>query len=217
MKDISGEKFNKLTVIEFSHTVYKKGHYWKCVCDCGNEKIIYGGSLKNGHTKSCGCLQKEFASTLRPIIHGETIGGKHSGEYNSWRHLKERCYTVTNKRYADYGGRGIKVCDRWLGKCGFNNFLEDMGRKPSPKHSIDRIENNGNYEKSNCRWGTEEEQNTNRRSNVWLEYNGQKKLLRDWAISLKTDAGIISRSLNKVGKKFEEIVEFYKKKNNLII
>ena len=105
----------------------------------------------------------------------------YSEEYTIWQGIKRRCYKETCKAYPRYGGRGIKVSDRWLGEHGFENFLADMGNRPSKKHSIDRIDVNGNYEPSNCRWATDLEQGEHRRSNVYLTYNGETHKIADWA------------------------------------
>jgi hypothetical protein len=111
-----------------------------------------------------------------------THGMSFTPERVCWKSIKSRCYDHNNIYYKDYGGRGIKVCDRWLEK--FENFFEDMGKKPSSNHSIDRIDVEGDYEPSNCKWSTTKEQNRNKRSTVWLEYNGIKMCMADWADKL---------------------------------
>jgi len=117
-------------------------------------------------------------------------------EYNTWENMKSRCYNKNNKCYHYYGGRGIKVCDRWLNS--FENFYIDMGKKPTPKHSIDRFpNNNGNYEPSNCRWATQKQQVGNRRNNVFFQFNNETKLISEWASILNIDHAKLSYHLRK--------------------
>lgn len=155
--DLIGKKFNKLIVIEFAFLKNKRS-FWKCVCECGNEKIICRNDLVSNHTKSCGCLRNK--TNNYNFKHGQAIAGRITKEYKAWVNMKYRCYTETCKFYKSYGGRGIKVCNRWLDS--FENFLNDVGYAPSFKHSIDRINNDGDYEPSNVRWATDKEQLNNR-------------------------------------------------------
>ena len=145
---------------------YHKPQY-VCKCDCGKIKLIAGSSLQSGLTKSCGCIQKERASQSNKSrqIHGHSpsVGRKQSGEYGSWQGMFKRCENPSDINYHNYGGRGISVCERWR---TFANFLEDMGLKGSPDLSIDRIDVNGNYEPSNCRWATHAQQTENRRPHI---------------------------------------------------
>ena len=174
--NLLGKKFGRILVI--SEPISTNGRsYFICQCDCGNICKKNGKYLSNGDTRSCGCLQKEFRPPLR-ITHGMT--GKPG--YQTLYVLKDRCYNQNNKSYKLYGERGIKVCERWLGSDGAVNFHKDMGVRPSKSHSIDRIDTNGDYEPNNCRWATIGEQNRNKRNNRWIEYNGDRKILADWAI-----------------------------------
>lgn len=185
-EDMTGKNFNRWTVISLSH-IKKRIYMWNCVCECGNKGIVSSSSLKGGQSKSCGCYK--IQRTIEYFTkHGESNANE-SLEYKTWCGIKERCFNVTLKAYKDYGGRGITVCDRWLNS--FENFLADMGRKPTPQHSIDRIDNNGNYEPSNCRWATRIEQSRNRRSNVKIFYNGMCKSASEWAEILNIKAGTI--------------------------
>ncbi len=174
--ELTGKKFGKWTVIEY-WCIIKNNTHWKCKCDCGTIRIVNGMSLVAKASQSCGCVQKEFISKLTER-HGESRKGKATLEYVSWMSLKNRCNNKKGQNYKDYGGRGITVCDRWM-QC-FENFLEDMGRRPTPQHSIDRIENDKGYYKENCRWATGKVQTNNARSNVMIEYNGERMTASQW-------------------------------------
>lgn len=170
MKDLTGQKFKRLTVI-CEHGRDKWGQVvWMCKCECGNISYVCGSSLRNGITKSCGCWNIE-ALSMR-VKHGMS----NSGVYNSWGHIINRCYNKQNSRYKYYGGRGIKVCERWK---NFDNFYADMGDKPEG-YTIERINNDGNYELSNCRWATIAEQNRNNSRTRLIEYNGEIKCMSEW-------------------------------------
>lgn len=133
-------------------------HWWLCRCVCGVERSVNGCELKRGKTKSCGCLWKK-AMSIRRTSHGHTKGGP-SRTYRTWQAMVNRCYRAKDKCFHLYGGRGVKVCERWL---IFANFLEDMGERPNGL-TIDRKDNNGNYSKENCKWSTASQQNSNRRA-----------------------------------------------------
>lgn len=155
--DMKNKKYNRLFVLEYSHTKGKRS-FWKCLCDCGEIKLIRGTTLRNGETKSCGCWNSEVVSK-RSYKHGHAPRIKRSKTYVAWYSMFCRCLYPKNKHYKNYGGRGISVCDRWK---DFRNFLADMGE--SPKNlTLDRINNDGNYEPGNCRWTTRKENNNNRR------------------------------------------------------
>jgi hypothetical protein len=149
-KDLTGKRVGLWLVLGFSHTEKRaKRHFamWLCRCVCGTERAVLAINLSRGKTTSCGC-------------EAGTHGLYRSPEYQTWVHMLSRCKYPSVHRYRDYGGRGIKVCDRWL---KFVNFYEDMGPRPSPRHSIDRKEVDGDYEPGNCRWATPAEQNQNQR------------------------------------------------------
>ena len=157
-----GDKYGRLTIIKEIQCRITPGGMIKrqviCSCECGNEKVVVLNSLRSGATRSCGCYRKEV-TTQTKTIHGLW---KHP-LYKTWADMKTRCYNTKDKYYKDYGGRGIKVCDRWIKS--FPNFLQDMGERPTG-YSIDRINNDGNYEPSNCRWATNKEQQNNQRRNT---------------------------------------------------
>lgn len=148
--DLTGKTFGRWTVLRRTENKGVRSA-WMCRCECGNERAVVGNNLVRGITVSCGCHRKEVL-----IKHGYT--GR--SEYSSWQGMKDRCLNPNSASYPDYGGRGIMVCERWL---SFENFLEDMGPKPSKKYSIERIDVNGDYEPGNCKWATQTEQNHNLR------------------------------------------------------
>lgn len=148
--DLTGKKFGKLTVIRLSER--KNGRItWLCECDCGNEKVIRADDLRTGNSKTCGCSY---------AVHGHNTRRGATSEYRSWNKMIQRCYNKKNRMYKFYGAKGVKVCDEWH---EFKNFINDMGEKPTTDHSIDRIDVNGNYEPSNCKWSTRLEQDRNKR------------------------------------------------------
>ncbi len=173
-----GEKFSRWTVTAEAQLVAGRANQ-KLVgvtCDCGTLRWLPSRSLRTGRSRSCGCLRNE-QTRERKVTHGAS----ESPEYRVWWSMRTRCSNARQRGAADYVGRGISVCDQWNGPGGFANFLADMGPRPSPVHSIDRIDNNGNYEPSNCRWATRREQNRNTRRNRMLTIDGRTMCTADWS------------------------------------
>lgn len=168
--DLAGKTFGKLAVIEFVGR--KKGtsgdSLWRCKCECGKFSVAYGWNLKAGKSRSCGC------AIAPALLKANITHGKYdTPERRVWTGIKTRCFNSNEKAWKFYGGRGITVCDRWLGEEGFSNFFEDMGPRPSSKHSIERDDVNGHYEPGNCRWATPREQHRNKRNTLKIEYEGK--------------------------------------------
>lgn len=167
-RSLVGQQFGRLTVIEGCVGRSPNGCLlWRCRCSCGNLTTKSTESLRKYKGISCGCRHHEWCLTgnaRRKHGNASKLTGE-TTEYNTWEAMKRRCYSPNAKKYPRYGGRGITVCDRWLGKDGFANFLADMGRRP-PKLTLDRIDNDGNYEPSNCRWATQKIQQNNRSDNI---------------------------------------------------
>jgi hypothetical protein len=180
--DIVGRRFNRLVVTARAGIDDHERAMWRCVCDCGTERIVGGFRLRSGHTKSCGCLRDDKVRA-RVTTHGKSRTKTH----NSWVGMLQRCRYPKHSQFARYGGRGILLCDRWL---KFENFLADMGERPVGT-SLDRIDSNGNYEPGNCRWATGVEQASNRSSNVYIERNGVSKTIKQWCDELGIKPDVI--------------------------
>jgi len=186
--ELAGQRFGRLVVIDRS---FKKYHWhWRCVCDCGTEKDICQILLIQGKTNSCGCLRQKLVGDR-----SRTHGGASRPEYKIWGGIKKRCLNPASPAYKNYGGRGIKICDRWLHD--FAAFLADMGPRPSPSHSIDRIDNNGDYCPENCRWATDGEQSRNTRVNRIVEFGGKSMPACDWDKELGFTPGTVKNRLHR--------------------
>lgn len=172
--NLIGQKFGMLTVLEELQERKHGGRVYKCKCDCGNISIVNKYNLTSGHTKSCGCLRKENTSKMF-----KTHGKRNTRLFNIWTDLKQRCYNKHNTRYKDWGGRGIAVCDEWRNEfMSFHDWALNNGY--NDKLSIDRIDNNGNYEPTNCRWVTAKQQARNRRTNINYTINGETRCIVEW-------------------------------------
>jgi len=189
--NIAGMKFGRLTAL------YPNGHeicpsrkhvLWACICDCGVQTDVRLNALRSGGSKSCGCIKKEGNSNRK---HGMTK----TTEYKSWAHIKARCTNPNHKDFPDYGGRGIKMCQRWMDS--FEAFFEDMGKKPDGMKSIDRIDVHGDYCKENCRWANDYTQSRNKRNNRYLEFNGLEMCLTDWSRHLGISVSTLIQRLQE--------------------
>lgn len=185
--NLTGKRFGRLLIIAPASSV-KGMSKWCGLCDCGSTGVYYSKLLKRGDTKSCGCLRKELTKKYK-TKHGKSG----SATFNVWVHMKSRCLCKTNHKYKNYGGRGITICERWM---IFENFLEDMGEKPLGK-TIDRIDNNKGYCKSNCRWATPSEQANNKTTTIRIKYKGRTLSLKQWSLELNIAYGTLMRRYKK--------------------
>lgn len=166
-RDLIGERFSRLKVLKEDSEGRPRVH-WLCECDCGVTVTVASNNLTNGHTQSCGCFKAErWSATV--TSHG--LSRKYKAEYGIWKKMRARCSSVTDVQYVDYGGRGIKVDQAWE---SFASWLGDVGPRPSTKHSLNRIDNDGPYAKHNCEWATAKEQANNRRSNKFITVSGER-------------------------------------------
>jgi hypothetical protein len=183
LKDLTGRRFGRLIVIGLG-PARSGSRTWLCRCECGNTKAALSGNLRSGKTKSCGCIRVQ-ANQERNTTHGLAL----TPEYRVWLHIKGRCHTPTDANYQNYGGRGISVCQRW--RDSFESFYSDMGPRPSARHSIDRVDNNGNYEPGNCRWATKKVQCRNQRTSRLLTFGGKTMTAAEWGESGPIPTGTI--------------------------
>lgn len=200
--DLTGIKFNRLLVVERDFTKGKNRTYWKCQCDCGNITIVDGVKLKNGSTKSCGCLNAE--NREKHIQKMTTHHLRNSSLYNIWIAMRRRCEDENGRTYKWYGGRGISVCSEWLGDNGFQNFYDwAMENGYENGLTIDRKDTNGNYEPSNCRWVTMKVQSNNTRRNIVIEYNGETKTLKELCEKYGLEYAIMHHRVSDLELPFE--------------
>lgn len=191
--DMTGQKYGRLTVISRAENATDKDGTirakWNCICDCGTLITVRGKDIRSGNTKSCGCMNREAISASN-LANKTTHGGRYTRLYKIWRGMKDRCYNDKLSYYARYGGRGIMVCKEWLDD--FQSFKEwALVNGYSDNLTLDRIDVNGNYEPSNCRWVTMKEQGNNRRTNHTLTYNGETKTISEWAETTGLSKGAI--------------------------
>ncbi len=183
-----GMKFTRWLVVGHTKNILDST-YFNCLCDCGTIRLVKRYHLKSGASKSCGCLNKEVVAKRF-----KTHGMEGTPTYNVWQHILQRCNNTKNKSYKNYGGRGIKVCKRW--RNSFENFYSDMGDKPKNK-SIDRIDNNGDYKPSNCKWSTAKEQCSNTRKNIKVTIKGKTNIISEGSVKLKGSSSTIHSRLRR--------------------
>jgi len=177
-----------------------------CRCVCGKESRALMGNITSGKSKSCGCKKESR------LTHGHARKGKLSPEYKTWEAMKSRCLSSGSARYHDWGGRGITVCDRW--KDDFLSFLSDMGPKPTPQHSLDRINNDGPYNPENCRWTDPKQQARNTRNNRMITLNGEERSLAEWAEVMGLNSTTITQRIDSYGWSTEKALTTPVRKRN---
>lgn len=191
-KDETGNRYHEWLVLKYAGRVTRYQHRWLCKCSCGTQRFVLASILRNGTSKSCGCLQRKGIGTRKS--HGDSIGRKKTAEYRAWRGMKDRCLNKNSAAWNDYGGRGITVCDRW--KKSFEDFLSDMGRKPAGSRiSLHRINNDEGYSPKNCIWATDKIQANARRNNRLLQFGGKTKTVTQWSDALGISVSLILNRL----------------------
>lgn len=191
-EDLSGRVFSRLRVVREVERM-KGRRMWECLCDCGIVAIVGHRALKSGSTSSCGCLRKETAAKQN-TVHGYAKRGSKSRIYKVWSGIIARCQNTSASGYKNYGGRGIKVCARWK---VFENFLADIGDPDDCTLTIERKDNNGDYEPGNCRWATRSEQGVNKRNNRFIDHEGKSMTVTDWSRYLGISRSTLIEALSK--------------------
>lgn len=199
---LDGRIFGKLTVIKYNGNDNYNNALWLCQCECGKTKTINSASLRKGKTKSCGCFHKQLLAK-NSTIHGMS----NSKEFASWWNMRERCFNPKDKRYHRYGERGITICQRWLD--GFQNFYDDMGKCPK-NYTIERINNDGNYEPSNCIWASRKIQARNRNITRWFTYNGKKLCYAEVSRKLKIPHHKLRYLIEDKGLSLDDAISYMK-------
>ncbi len=195
LEDISGKRFGRLIALKLSEKRSGRKTFWECVCDCGNTKLVRTDSLKCGAAQSCGCLKKEQDKINLPNGQGRIKHGLSKERlYHIWIGMISRCENDLDSRYQSYGGRGIKVCDEWKDVETFNSWANSNGYQD--KLTIDRIDVNGNYEPSNCRWATLKEQANNKRNSIFVEFKGNIQTLKEWSEEFNIPYGTLKTRIS---------------------
>lgn len=187
--DLTGHQFGRLTVLERTYKKNSRGPYWLCKCSCGNTTIVRSSSLKDGTTQSCGCYNTELCSKIN-LVHGMS----RTPEYRAWTNIIQRCFNPNHPSFKDYGARGITVCKEW--KNSFMAFFNDMGKRPSPKLTIERVDNHKGYFSENCIWASRKKQSNNNRRNHLITINGWSLNITQWAKHVGVKAQAIHTRLH---------------------
>jgi len=201
-----GEAYGRLTVLREVERVNPRKRQFLCRCECGKEVSLNLNKLRSGHTRSCGCLHLETLAegrSKRPVVPRLKHGLNKTPEHRAWVQMKQRCNNPNRKEYEHYGGRGIKVCTKW--ESDFTAFLADVGPRPGPGYSVDRIDVNGDYEPGNVRWATAEEQNSNTRVARPVTINGKTQTISAWEREMGLPPGM-ARSREAAGWSIEEAI-----------
>lgn len=204
-QDLTGMVFGRLTVLREAGKKKSGVYLWECECSCENHTHVFidGASLKSGNTKSCGCIHREHLSERNKNNATHQISNKNI--FRVWEGMKDRCYNPNNKKYVDYGGRGIKICDEWLVYQNFESWAINTGYEKGL--TIERIDFNKEYCPENCKWATWKEQQNNKRNNKYLEYKGRKQTLAQWCEELDLNYSRTKARINACGWSVEEAFE----------
>lgn len=200
--DLVGERFSRLTVTTSAGVCKKQNLRWQCVCDCGGTTTAYAYDLRSGRVKSCGCLAREGSNTKHGLARG---GANRSKVYSLWASMVQRCQNSRDRNYAQYGGRGIKVCKRWL---TFENFYADMGA-PEPGMSLDRKNNDRGYSPANCRWATKTQQSRNTRATVRVVLWGATEVLVDALRKLGKNRSSLRYWMQKLDTTHQGVIDIW--------
>lgn len=192
--NLAGRRFGRLLVLYECDWRKNEHILWHCRCDCGNEVDVVCGNLTSGHTKSCGCYSRE-CTVERSTIHGMNRRGERHPIHHTWQDMLQRCENPNNSSYHRYGGRGITVCDEWHNPVVFADWA--LANNWEKGLQLDRIDNNGNYEPSNCRWATRKEQARNRRNNSLITFNGKTQTMAEWAEETGIKIGTLWARINQ--------------------
>jgi len=195
VRDLKGQRFGRLVVLYDTGERKHRNVVWHCRCDCGNEVDVRGGDLASGNTKSCGCYNRERAAEAC-TVHGMARHGKQHSVYWTWHNMLQRCENPNNKRYKDYGGRGITVCDEWHDPQIFISWALASGWEKGL--ALDRIDNNGNYKPDNCRFVTPKENSRNKRNNHLITFDGKTQTMAQWAEEVNIPYHILKDRINKL-------------------
>jgi hypothetical protein len=190
--DLTGQTFDRLTVLSFAGRTPYSADYWQCRCVCGTYTLVHGKHLRRRKTRSCGCLARELTSRRRTSIHGHHTQAHRTRTYVAWVGMLQRCYNPKSDSYAWYGARGIHACEAW--RHSFPAFLHDMGECP-PKMTLDRLDNDLGYSPENCRWATTQEQAYNKRTNRLLTFRGVTQPMAAWEKDLGFSHGCLKQRL----------------------